>query len=225
MSGNFAYIDIILFAMVAAFIALRLRSVLGKKTGQERRRPSGVEAARPAGREAGAKPVTGPMPIETEGRVADPRDEGVKQGLAAIRLADPGFDLDGFLGGAKSAFTMIIEAFARGDRDALKPLLADDVFRGFDAVIAEREDKGETHELQIVAVPTAEVAGAVMRGRVARVGVRFVSQQVGVFKDKDGAVIDGDPSEVAEVEDVWTFERDTANADPNWELVETRSPA
>ena len=219
MSDSFAYIDIILFAMVAAFIALRLRGVLGKKTGQERQRPSRVDVP-----PAQSVPDRAPPP-DAEGRIADPGDAATKQGLAAIRLADPGFDLDGFLEGSKAAFTMIIEAFAKGERETLRPLVAAQVFESFDGVITEREAKGEVHGTEVVAVPGAEIAEAAMNGTRARIAVRFRSEQIGIVKDKDGEIVEGDPASVEEVLDVWTFERDTRSPDPNWELVETRSPA
>ncbi|MCB1885740.1 MAG: Tim44 domain-containing protein [Geminicoccaceae bacterium] len=224
MSDSFAYIDIILFAMVAAFIALRLRGVLGKKTGQERQRPSGVERA-PVPAPAKAAPDFAAASLDAEGRIADPADAATKQGLAAIRLADHGFDLDGFLQGSKGAFTLITEAFAKGERETLRPLLAPDVFERFEAVIAEREAKGEVHAAEVVAVPGAEIAEAGMNGRRARIAVRFRSEQIGVVKNAAGEIVEGDPSSVEEVLDVWTFERDTRSPDPNWELVETRSPA
>ncbi len=140
MSDGFAYLDIIFFAMVAAFIALRLRSVLGRRTGNERRRPSRFDQA---GTDSG-KVV--PLPERDKAKpqaaeevpVADPKDAAVKAGLTEIRLADPSFDLDRFLAGARAAFAMIIEAFAKGDKDTLRSLLAPEVFENFSTAIDER---------------------------------------------------------------------------------------
>ena len=139
-------------------------------------------------------------------------------------LADPGFDLSGFLEGAKAAFAMIVEAFARGDKAALRPLLSDEVFTSFAAAIDEREQLGRTITTELVSIGGAELVGAAMRGTTARLTVRFKSEQINVTRDRDGEVIDGDPHAILEAVDIWTFERDTRSRDPNWLLVETRTP-
>jgi predicted lipid-binding transport protein (Tim44 family) len=227
MSEGFAYIDILFFAMVAAFIALRLRSVLGRRTGHERRRTGGFgPVRRPNG--AADNVVTLPerssAQVEVEATTAGPADNGVKAGLTQIRLADQRFDLQKFLGGARAAFEMIVEAFAEGDKATLRPLLADGVYNGFERVIDERQTAGHKFETQLTAVPTTEVAGAEMRGKDARVTVRFKSEQINLLRDSEGKVLDGDPQTAVEVVDLWTFERDTTSQDPNWTLVETRTP-
>jgi predicted lipid-binding transport protein (Tim44 family) len=226
MSEGFAYIDILFFAMVAAFIALRLRSVLGRRTGHERRRTGGIGAVRPNG--AAENVVTLPerssSQAEMEAAAAGPADKGVKAGVAQIRLADQRFDLQKFLGGARAAFEMIVEAYAEGDKATLRPLLADGVYNGFGRAIDERQTSGHKLETQLTAVPTTEVAGAEMRGRDARITVRFKSEQINVLRDAEGKVLDGDPQTAVEVVDLWTFERDTTSQDPNWTLVETRTP-
>ncbi len=226
MSEGFAYIDILFFAMVAAFIALRLRSVLGRRTGQERRRTGGFGPARANG--AADNVVTLPerssSPIEVEPAIADPADKGVKAGLAQIRLADQRFDLQKFLGGARAAFEMIVDAYAAGDKETLRPLLADDVFAGFERAIDQRKAAGHKFETQLTAVPTVEVIAAEMRGRDARITVRFKSEQINLLRDAQGKVLEGDPQTAEEVVDLWSFERDTTSQDPNWTLVETRTP-
>src|SRR4051812_15949291 len=134
MSDGFAYIDIIFFAMVAAFIAFRLRSVLGRRTGTERRQPQPV--VRPNASREGAGPAPErPAAAAEDPVIADVTDGALKVGLTQIRLADPAFDLDQFLQGAKAAFGMIVEAFARGDKAALRPLLADRVYAEFGRAI------------------------------------------------------------------------------------------
>jgi predicted lipid-binding transport protein (Tim44 family) len=226
MSEGFAYIDILFFAMVAAFIALRLRSVLGRRTGHERRRSGGFSPARPNG--AADNVVTLPerstSQAEAEAGLAGLSDKGVKSGLTQIRLADQRFDLQHFLTGARAAFEMIVEAYAAGDKDKLRPLLADDVYAGFERAIDQRLSAGQSFETQLTAVPAAEVVGAEMRGRQARITVRFKSEQINILRDAQGKVLDGDPQTALEVVDLWTFERDTASPDPNWTLVETRTP-
>ena len=226
MSEGFAYIDILFFAMVAAFIALRLRSVLGRRTGHERRRSGGFGPARANGAADNvvALPDRSSSAPEVEAAVAAPADNGVKAGLAQIRLADQRFDLQKFLGGARAAFEMIVEAYAEGNKTALRPLLADDVYHGFERAIDQRQTAGHKLDTQLTAVPTTEVVGAEMRGRDARITVRFKSEQINLLRDAEGKVLEGDPQTAVEVVDLWTFERDTASQDPNWTLVETRTP-
>jgi predicted lipid-binding transport protein (Tim44 family) len=228
MSEGFAYIDILFFAMVAAFIALRLRSVLGRRTGHERRRSGAFGPARPSSNGAADNVValpdrSGPQ-AESEAGIADLKDGSVKAGLTQIRLADARFDLKGFLRGAHSAFEMIVEAYAAGDKDALRPLLADDVYNGFAGAIDQRCARGQSLETQLIAIRGADVVEAGMQGSNARIAVRFTSEQVNVVRDGAGNVLEGDPGTAEEVVDIWTFERDARSPDPNWTLVETRTP-
>jgi predicted lipid-binding transport protein (Tim44 family) len=226
MSEGFQYIDILFFAMVAAFIALRLRSVLGRRTGQERRRSGGFGSPRPNGAADNvvSLPDRSSAQAEADAGLVDLADGSVKTGLTQIRLADSRFDLQQFLAGARAAFEMIVEAYADGNKAMLRPLLADKVYRGFDGAIDQRQAAGQTLETQLTAVPAAEVVGAEMAGSRARITVRFKSEQINLLKDAEGKVLDGDPTTAEEVIDLWTFERDTASPDPNWTLVETRTP-
>ena len=225
MSDGFAYLDIIFFAMVAAFIAFRLRSVLGRKTGHERPRVDAV-TRRTAAR--GGDNVV-PMPERTQGAAAEPAapvgDGPAAAGVAAIRRADPQFDLDYFLQGARAAFAMIVEAYAKGDKAALRPLLADDVFAQFAGAIDQREQAGRTLSTELVATRSAELVDAGMAGSQARVTVRFTSEQINLTRDAAGDVVEGDPRQIDTVVDLWTFERDTRSRDPNWQLVETGASA
>jgi predicted lipid-binding transport protein (Tim44 family) len=227
MSEGFAYIDILFFAMVAAFIALRLRSVLGRRTGHERRRSGGWGPATADGTadKVVALPERGKAVSEADRTIADLAEGKIKTGLTQIRLADQGFDLNQFLAGARSAFEMIVQAYAAGEKNELAPLLAADVLAGFTRVIDEREAARHTLETQLVAINKAEAADAAMEGTRARVTVRFTSEQVNVLHDAGGKIIEGDPSTAEEVVDLWTFERDTRSDDPNWILVETRTPS
>ena len=147
------------------------------------------------------------------------------EGLERIMEADPGFDPKTFLGGARQAYEMIVTAFARGDRAALKPLLSADVMEGFSAALDEREAKGEKVDTNFIGIENATLTGAEMEGREAHVTVRFASQMITATQDRDGAIVEGDPREVVDVVDVWTFSRDTASRDPNWQLVSTEAPA
>lgn len=229
MSDGYALLDILFFAVVAVFIALRLRSVLGRRTGHEQQRPPRIQPQpAPAGGEGADKVV--PLPDRRRGSAEDvaiaaEAGPGLKDGLTRIRLADPSFDLDAFLQGAKAAFAMIVEAFAKGDKATLEPLLAPPVYASFAAAIDKRERQGRTLETELVALRSAEVAGAELEGRLARITVRFTSEQINCTRDASGAVVEGDPSSVETVVDLWTFQRDVTSRDPNWVLVETRSGA
>jgi predicted lipid-binding transport protein (Tim44 family) len=224
--GDFPhYFDIILFAMVAAFLILRLRSVLGRRTGHERRPDS---FARPAER-TGEKIGNNVVPLGARSPAARPPlpttkpPDAVAAGLERIRSADPGFDPDGFLEGARTAFEMIVAAFAAGDKAQLRPLLSDEVYKPFSDAIDERKDARETLETRILQLKSIDIVEAGLAGRTARVTVRFVTDQVNVLRAHDGSIVDGHPEDPAEKTDFWTFARDTRSSDPNWVLVTTAS--
>ncbi len=225
----------IIFLALAVFIFLRLRSVLGQRTGRERPPydPFAARDARPAASEKvvalpGRRPEVVPRASETPDlpdRWKGVAESGsaVASGLDAIAAADRSFDAQQFLGGARSAYEMIVGAFATGDRRTLKSLLSREVFEGFDAAIRDREGKGETIENRFVSLDTAEIAAAELRGNTAQVTIRFVSQLITVTRDRGGNVIDGNPEKVSDVTDVWTFARDVTSRDPNWKLVATEA--
>jgi predicted lipid-binding transport protein (Tim44 family) len=226
----------IIFLALAVFIFLRLRSVLGQRTGRERPpydpyaardrpRPTGndkVVALPSRGPDAAAKQVDEPRPADRWKGIAPP-ESAVAKGLDAIVAEDKSYDPKHFLGGARAAYEMIVTAYAEGDRRTLKNLLARDVYDGFDAVIKERETRGETAETRFVSIDSTDIIGAELRGKVAQVTVRFVSQLVSVTRDRTGAVKDGSPDKVTDVTDVWTFARDVTSRDPNWKLVATET--
>jgi predicted lipid-binding transport protein (Tim44 family) len=213
------YFDIILFAMIAAFLVLRLRSVLGRRTGNERRRESYLRSAAPAGDKVVSMPQRpAPPPADTA-----PAAEGVAGGLARIAAADPGFTAEDFLAGSRGAFELIVTGFAAGDKPKLRSLLSDEVFNPFSTAIDERAAAGETLETRLVNLKDIDVVAAEMTGRTARVTVKLVSEQVYVLRAHDGSVVDGDPQHPIEKTDFWTFARDTRSSDPNWLLVATSS--
>jgi predicted lipid-binding transport protein (Tim44 family) len=225
----------IIFLALAVFIFLRLRSVLGQRTGRERP-PYDPYSAREVRGAANDKVValpprpaeTSPRPVEAEApgeRWKDVAETGssLAAGLDAIAAADPSFDAKHFLAGARAAYEMIVTAFAEGDRRQLRNLLSRDVYEGFDAAIADRESRGETSETRFVSIDAATITGAELRGRSAQVTVRFVSKLVSVTRDRSGAVIEGNADKVTDVTDVWTFARDLSSRDPNWKLVATEA--
>ncbi len=213
------YFDIILFAMVAAFLVLRLRSVLGRRTGNERRRELFVRRPRP-GAENGPTLVE---PTPGAAAIAPAPADAVAEGLNRIRRADPSFDPSQFLEGARTAFDMVVGAFANGDKAALRPLLSDDVLRQFAGAIDERTAAKETLETRILRLDNSDIVEAELLGRNAQVTVKLTSQQINVTRAMDGSIVDGDPEHPTEKTDYWTFARDTRSADPNWVLVATSS--
>lgn len=244
MGDSIPYLDILLFAVIAAFLVLRLRSVLGKRTGHQGPGPGEPRRdpfSRRAPADAGNDSVV-PLP-KRPGRKAEPAlpnmgddaaaeapaaGEGVAgpaaAGLTQIRIVDPRFSPDEFLSGARIAFEMIVGAFAAGDSDTLRPLLSEEVFHNFSESIRRRQELSQTLETQLVAIRTAEIGEAYMAGRTAHVTVKFVTDQISVLRDAEGTVLEGSPTEVNEVTDFWTFARDTRASDPNWALVATNSP-
>jgi predicted lipid-binding transport protein (Tim44 family) len=211
------YFDIILFAMVALFLVLRLRSVLGRRTGNERRRDPFIRGPAPVGDKIVSLARPAPPPISATA----PPAGTVAGGLAQISAADPGFDTGNFLDGARGAFELIVSAFAKGDKSELRSLLSDDTYKSFAAAIDEREAAGEMLETRIGKIKDIDIVEAGMDGRSARVTAKVVSDQINVLRAHDGSVVDGDPKNLIEKTDFWTFARDTRSSDPNWLLVAT----
>jgi predicted lipid-binding transport protein (Tim44 family) len=234
----------IIFLALAIFIFARLRSVLGQRTGRER------PPYDPYSRDTAKAPVNRDKVVPLPGRTADapvrPEIESaaenangsadrwagiaeagspVAKGLDAIAAADPGFDAQDFLAGARGAYEMIVTAFAEGDRRTLRNLLARDVFDGFASAIADRESRGETMESRFVSIDKADIIGAELKGKSAQVTIRFVSQLISVTRNKAGEAIEGSADSVTDVNDIWTFAREAGSRDPNWKLVATEAAA
>lgn len=228
----------IIFLALAVFIFLRLRSVLGQRTGRERPpydpyaarepvrpAPEKVVALPNRSPEAAQKPAEPAAPAPAAERWAGVAAAGspLAESLNAVAAADPSFDAKHFLAGGRTAYEMIVNAYAEGDRRTLKNLLSREVYDNFETAIGEREKRGETMESRFVAVESAEITGAEVRGKTVQITVRFVSQLVSVTRDKAGNVIDGNADKVTDITDVWTFARDTSSRDPNWKLVATEA--
>jgi predicted lipid-binding transport protein (Tim44 family) len=228
----------IIFLALAVFIFLRLRSVLGQRTGSERppydrAAPNVVQRTQ----DNNVVPMPGAVidqaPLAPSADVA-PADrwKGIAEpgtplaaGLDAITAQDSSFDPRHFISGARGAYEMIVLAFANGDRRALKDLLSSEVYDSFETVIKDREKHEQKTETRFVSIDKAELVSAEARDRAAQLTVRFVSQMISVTRDKTGAIVDGNPDKVADITDVWTFARDTSSRDPNWKLVGTGSAA
>lgn len=259
MSDGFPFLDILFFALIALFVVLRLRAVLGRRTGSERKhadpfsrsaerpkeRPGNVvrlperqghapasaeddelferpaEPASTAGGEPQGEPATDSAHETTRASVG----QEVRAGLTQIKVADPNFDAREFMSGARAAFGMVVEAFARGDTGTLRPLLGDDVYDRFAAEVRARLATGQTADTKVQSIESADMVSASMNGRTAVITIRFTSQQLTVQRAASGEVISGDPDSPVRVTEQWTFTRNTRARDPNWSLVETRAVA
>jgi predicted lipid-binding transport protein (Tim44 family) len=227
----------IIFLALAVFIFLRLRNVLGQRTGSERppydrAAPNVVQRTQ----DNNVVPVPGAVidqaPLAPTAEVASSSDRWkglaepgtpLAQGLDAIAAQDSSFEARHFLSGARSAYEMIVLAFANGDRRALKDLLSPEVYESFEAAIKDRDKHEQKTETRFVSIDKAELVGAEVRERTTQLTVRFVSQMISVTRDKAGTIVDGNPDKVADITDVWTFARDATSRDPNWKLVGTGS--
>ncbi|HEY1411397.1 MAG TPA: Tim44/TimA family putative adaptor protein [Rhodopila sp.] len=214
-------IDLVLFGMIAAFLVLRLRSILGKRTGFDRPAPPMQQAPlRPAPGpviDAKAEPVA-PAAAQTVPEAETPTG----QALARMRQIDPTFDPTRFLAGADQAFRMIVSAFAAGNRVTLRSLLGDETYSAFEQAIGAREKSGEKQISEIKAMHHMGIESAELKGRVGSVTAKIVSDQVSYTQDKDGRPLTGTDA-VTEITDIWTFERDLSQQDPTWRLVAARS--
>ncbi|AQQ07329.1 calcium-binding protein [Roseibium algicola] len=226
---------------LAVFILFRLRSVLGKRTGNERppfdpySKPDQPRERKNGNDQDNVIPMpnqTTPEaePVEESGRGGDvvidkvaPAGSALNSALKQILSVDRSFEPEPFLEGARAAYEMIVMAFADGDKKALKNLLSREVYEGFVTAIDDREKRGETIESTFVGIDKAEIVEAALKNSTAQVTVKIHSQLISATRDKAGEVVDGDPAKVSEVIDIWTFARDTTSRDPNWKLVATES--
>jgi predicted lipid-binding transport protein (Tim44 family) len=206
--------------MVAAFLGLRLYTVLGRRAEHEEESvPQRFESDdKPAGvaRPAPATPVVQARPLELEGVMP-----AVERGIREITAADSKFNLAQFLEGARGAYRMVLEAFWKGDRETLRELCDDDVYAGFIAALEAQKAAGETVDNTLIRIEETRIHSASLDGRMARIAVLFVADIAAVTRDKDGTLIAGSLDDAIESRDVWTFSRNTAARDPNWLLDET----
>jgi predicted lipid-binding transport protein (Tim44 family) len=233
---------ILLLAVVTVLVILKLRSVLGQRTGRERPPYDPYSARDAVPNASGDKVVTMPQRngnAEQPARPAEPAEavperydgfaapgSAVARGLDSIAAADRNFDVKQFIAGARAAYEMIVTAYATGDRRSLKGLLERDVYDGFDAVIRQRETRGDTVETRFVSIDASEIINAqLLRGRTAQITLRFVSQLVSATRNRNDNVIDGSADSVTTVTDIWTFAREVTSRDPNWKLVATEGGA
>jgi predicted lipid-binding transport protein (Tim44 family) len=221
----------VIFALVALFVAYKLRSVLGIRNNSERQ-PGGLLASLrrvPGPPNPSVVPSDGaasasapPLAADRWKGVAEP-DPAVWSGLDAVAAADRDFSAQGFLSGARVAYDMVVHAFAAGDSATLRNLMAPEAFANFDNAIRARATVGQTMTTTVVSVDDATIVGAQLVGAIAQLRVRFASKLASVIRDAEGAVVDGSPSSVADHIDLWTFARDVRSRNPNWMLTATES--
>ena len=230
---------IIIFAVLAVFVLYKLRSVLGTRTGNERRPPDPLPRQRAT--DAGAPvastdsnvirlpgaavtmPSSRPEPVKPADRWGAFAGEKAWPGLDSIFAADPGFSPKDFLAGAGAAYEMIVVAFAAGDLATLRRLLEKDVFDSFEGSIKARQAAGHRVETTFVSLDKANIDDAQLRGANAQISVRFLSKLVTATLDQAGAVIDGAPDKTVDMVDLWTFARPVSSRDPNWKLIATET--
>lgn len=226
--------DILIFAVIAAFLVYRLHSVLGSKPGNdERQRPNPFNsdnAPQPAKAAAPQplkhqRPVLPMAPLDL-GQMVDSeanKDGRIEEGLADIISADASFEINSFMQGARYAFETIVTSYAKGDLPALQPLLSEKLYRDFRAGVVAREEQGHTSDVTIHQIKSARLTEAHLGGTMAYITVSFEVEETTVTRDRAGAIVSGNPDEITTIEDVWTFTRDVRSADPNWILIETRA--
>ena len=209
-------VEIVLLAMVALFVGLRLYAVLGQRTGHEQQP---VAPPQPAVKPEAAAPVADSQPVTEPSSIT--LDKSTATALRSLIAADPSFDTARFLDGAQAAYRMVLEAFWKGDRDALAELVGDDVRAAFDEAITERDAAGHRLDNRLIAIERAAIENARVDNRAATVEVRFDAYVAAVTRDAEGEVVAGSLTDAVATHDIWTFRRDLKSDDPNWVLVET----
>ncbi len=224
MSETLQYSDIIILGVIALFVALRLRSMLGRGGGQDVRE-SWKQASRDVNPDKTAAFTERTVKkILQEEELVPPQLKGnteIEAGLKAIKAADASFSTADFIAGAKLAFEWVVEAFAKGNKEKLRMLLSDERFVHFAADIDARAKGASIAENTLVSILAADITEALLQGTRAHITVQFTTEQIHVTRDEQSNVISGDPSAIEKVVDVWTFARDTISRDPNWKITAT----
>jgi len=228
MGDSLQYIDIVLLAMVAGFVALRLRSVLGRRTGDEEARAEKRRAAAEAA--AAPKTADSSVPARPDDFAEPPApgwtgdvapDSELGKTLSRIMVADRKFEPGQFVSGARSAYGMIVKAFAEGDRETLQNLLSPEVYEEFESAIVERETAGQTMETTLIDIEDSRITDASLQGDTAEITIRFETLAASAVRDAEGHVVSGNIADAEKITDLWTFARVLGSNDPNWLLVDT----
>jgi predicted lipid-binding transport protein (Tim44 family) len=210
---------IVILALVALFIGLRLYSVLGERTGHEQQ-----PILKPADPDARVGPQVS-QPAPTPSAPVDAGDMAfvptAGPGVRAILAADPTFDVAKFLEGAKAAYRLILESFWKGDLEAVRAHVDDHVYTTFAGAVEQRKKEGLTLDNRLVTIEQAVISEASAERGVAVLTVRFEADIAAVTRNAAGEVVAGSMSDAVQTRDLWTFRRDTTSRDPNWVLIET----
>lgn len=229
MGDGLQMLDMLILLALAIFFISRLRKVLGKHIDDSAKKP---DKRNPQGRVVQMRDLSNPQSaaavanavhqVEDDAPLlADIEDPDVSRGLADIKAVDAGFNVREFLNGAKMAFEMILESYNNGDKTQLRNLLSPEIYEDFAAAIDERKIADTHEESTLVAIESADITHAALKGKDAVISVTFVSEQVTVERDKEGNIVSGDPSATELVTDEWTFSRNTRSQNPNWTLTGT----
>ena len=219
MNSDLQLLDILIFAMVAGFLFLRLHRVLGKRTGNEQTPGRLTEEEMPG---VDVVPLHPDKPEPDEAPNTGSKEDPIP-GMIDLKAADPHFRADEFVIGVETAFEMIVEAFGRGDTEVLEGLLDEQTLRGFEAEIERRSKANEEVDTSLISIESCQVVEVQMKSSIARVTVNIVSKQIHAVRNGEtGEIVEGDTTKVGTVNDLWTFARDVRTQDPNWQLVETR---
>ncbi|MBM85438.1 MAG: translocase [Rhodospirillaceae bacterium] len=224
MGDGFAFFDIIIFAMLAGYLVFQLRRVLGRRTGHEQQRRSNPFIRQPEDNADNDNVIAltdKESPVEAE---SNRDDDSEMDGMTRLKSLDPDFDDREFLSGAKAAYEWTVGAFARGERDQLRDLLAPALYENFDAAIEDRERAGETLETTISSMKSTSIEAVEIDGTIVTVTVEFLTDQVKVLRSSAGDIVEGDPDRIENLTDVWLFARDVRSGDPNWQLIAIRDP-
>jgi len=225
MSEGIPYADIIILALIAGFVLLRLRSILGDKVGNDHPQYFNKPIVLPDKQEPivqlDEKSLKAKPPVETDAYFAGLAPGAVTDALVAIKAKDPTFVATHFLEGAKAAFEMVFDAFTKGDKPTLNMLLADRIFQDFSKEIDARAGAENKTEHTLVSVAAKDIIHASLEGNMAHLTVHFTSEQMTVVRDSKGTIVEGNPSDIHTIENDWTFERDVTSKSPNWKVIET----
>ena len=207
------FVDILIFAVIAIFLIMRLRNILGSREGFEQKQDNRPVQPVNQAESAREKKVVPLRPSQLDGT-----------GLEAVRRADPNFSDDTFMQGAASAFGMVLSAFADGDETQLRRLLSFELYEEFSESIRLRNKNGDELGIEIISIDDVQLTDGQVVDNIVSVTVTFVSTQTRTLTDRDGVVLEEDSMDSSELTDIWVFERDIQLDDPNWKLVETRVP-
>lgn len=222
---NFA--DIIFLAIIAGLLLYRLRTLLGRKdfNNEGGIKNNNLGKLIEQQKTQILKPLREKPAPETKyyNKVVEPKitDERINSAIESIKAIDKSFTPGHFLAGARIAFEMVLNSFIKNDKDSLKNLLDDSVYKEFIQAMEARSEPDRVYETTLLAITSSDIIDVTMSGKVANITVRFVSEQVDLVKDKEGKIVEGNPSQIHVITDTWTFSRNVASPNPNWKLVAT----